>query len=118
MQQKHRGNHRNSRCQCGPGQTWPGKAPLVSRGHPCPRDCPISFSLVRNRSGDDVRRGKCQSDHIAAVSTERQVLEDAVALGHRKPLLGKSRQQVGIRMHSLGYGSLQAVIHHFGHDFG
>src|SRR5208282_4371631 len=92
-------------------------------------------SLGRNRSGHNVCSRERQSDHLAAVSAERQVLEHAIALGRRKRLLGKSRQQISIRMRSLGPGSLrqssvrqstlrssspQSVIHdlrYFSHGF-
>jgi hypothetical protein len=43
------------------------------------------------------------------------VLEYAVALGRRNCLLGKSRQQIRIRMRLLGQSGPQAVIYDFGY---
>jgi hypothetical protein len=44
--------------------------------------------LRRSLRRRHVRSRKRQSDHVAAISAEREVLEYAVALGRRQRLLG------------------------------
>ena len=75
-------------------------------------------------SGPKIRGRKRESEQFAAVSTTRQVFEDAVAFTRRKRLLDKCREHVRIGMslrgcgwarpNTLQRGSPQAVIHDFG----
>jgi hypothetical protein len=58
--------------------------------------------LRRSLKRRHVRSRKRQSDHVAALYAEREVLEHTVALGCRKRLLGKSRQQIRVWMRLLG----------------
>jgi hypothetical protein len=107
MYEQHRRSHRNTRRQRHPAQTWRGKAQLVWRGQIRPRD---RFSTLCTTAPNprrfEGRSRKRQSHDFTAVFAERQVPEHAVALGSRKSLLGKSRQQIGIRMRALANSSV------------
>jgi hypothetical protein len=54
--------------------------------------------LGRSLRRHHIRSRKRQSDHVAALYAERQMLDYAVALGRRQGPLGESRQQIRLWM--------------------
>src|SRR5450755_878781 len=79
------------------------------------------FRIRREGKGRNLRGGEGQGDDFAALSTGRQVMEHAVALGCQKRSFGKSRQQICIGMllsleaMRQGPHRAQPVIYDFGY---